>query len=287
MRKPAARIGAFVALLALVFAAAALAGSKIDPDVAESGAPHSSDGPAAHGETEAMPPGLAVSQDGYTLVPSRTRLVPDESARFAFSITGPGGETRHDFDVEHARRMHLIVVRRDLAAFQHVHPKQAEDGSWTAQIDTQLPGTYRVFADFSVDGAAITLATDVFVPGRFSPEPLPRTRTVADAGNGYQVALTADELRTGTNPVSFEVTRNGKPVGVQPYLGADGHLVALREHDLAFLHTHPEGEPGGGGPIEFEVSYPTQGAYRLFLQFRHRGEVHTAAFTQEVHDGGY
>jgi hypothetical protein len=71
---------------------------------------------------------------------------------------------------------------------------------------------------------------------------------------------------------------------VEPYLGADGHLVALREHDQAFLHTHPEGEPGGPGPIEFGVEYPTAGRYRLFLQFKHAGEVHTAEFTQEVGD---
>jgi hypothetical protein len=94
----------------------------------------------------------------------------------------------------------------------------------------------------------------------------------------------------GTTPVRFTVTRDGRKLGsVEPYLGAGGHLVALREHDQAFLHTHPEGEPGGSGPISFGVEYPTPGRYRLFLQFKHRGEVRTAAFTQEVTtsaDGG-
>jgi hypothetical protein len=103
------------------------------------------------------------------------------------------------------------------------------------------------------------------------------------------------EAGEGT-PVEFSVTRNGEPVdGVQPYLGADGHLVVLREGDLAFLHAHPQGELGGSGPIVFDVDYPSAGAYRMFLQFRHRGEVHTAAFTElvggaspaarEVHNG--
>ena len=63
---------------------------------------------------------------------------------------------------------------------------------------------------------------------------------------------------------------------VEPYLGANGHLVALREGDLAFLHVHPtEG-------VQFESTFPTVGRYRLFLQFKHEGRVHTAAFTQEV-----
>lgn len=66
------------------------------------------------------------------------------------------------------------------------------------------------------------------------------------------------------------------------HLGADGHLVTLREHDHAFLHSHPEGEPGGPGPISSQVEYPIPGRDRSFLRFKHEGEVHTAAFTQEV-----
>ena len=74
----------------------------------------------------------------------------------------------------------------------------------------------------------------------------------------------------------FSVSRNGVPVQVEPYLGANGHLVALREGDLAFLHVHPtEG-------VQFESTFPTTGRYRLFLQFKHAGRIHTVAFTKEV-----
>ncbi len=38
-----------------------------------------------------------------------------------------------------------------------------------------------------------------------------------------------------------KVSRDGEPVNdLQPYLGAYGHLVALRSGDLAYLHVHPE-----------------------------------------------
>jgi hypothetical protein len=71
---------------------------------------------------------------------------------------------------------------------------------------------------------------------------------------------------------------------LQPYLGAYGHLVALREGDLAYLHVHPEGAPGDGatpaGPrVEFAAEVPSAGTYRLFLDFRHAGVVRTAEFT--------
>jgi len=108
-------------------------------------------------------------------------------------------------------------------------------------------------------------------------------RTV-DAGDGYEVRIDSAEPDAGAaTRVAFTVSRNGKAVdGLQPYLGADGHLVVLREGDLAFLHAHPQGEPGGNGPIAFDVDYPSAGAYRMYLQFRHRGEVHTAGFTELV-----
>ncbi len=76
--------------------------------------------------------------------------------------------------------------------------------------------------------------------------------------------------------------RDGRPVtDLQPYLGAYGHLVALREGDLAYLHVHPDGAPGDGstqpGPdVVFEAAVPSGGDYRLFLDFRHDGVVHTA-----------
>ena len=70
----------------------------------------------------------------------------------------------------------------------------------------------------------------------------------------------------------------GEPVRTEPYLGAGGHLVALRDGDLAFLHVHPTDDASA----RFAATFPTAGRYRLFLQFKHEGRVHTAAFTQEV-----
>ena len=52
----------------------------------------------------------------------------------------------------------------------------------------------------------------------------------------------------------------------------------LREGDLGYLHVHPEGEDS----LAFAAEAPSQGRYRLFLQFQHDGVVRTAAFTQEA-----
>jgi hypothetical protein len=108
--------------------------------------------------------------------------------------------------------------------------------------------------------------------------------------DGYQVTLDGDLTAGKSSNVVATVTRNGQPVtDLQPYLGAYGHLVALRATDLGYLHVHPLGEPGDGtttaGPqVRFAVEVPTTGTYRLFLDFQHEGKVRTAQFRVDAHE---
>lgn len=288
----ATRIAGFASLLVAIFAIASVMGAAVDPTVAEDDdheeTMETTTGHSDHSaESSAEPsgvPGLAVAAHGYTLIPEVTRIERGENASFRFRIADESGDTIQDFDLEHERRLHLIVVRRDFVGFQHLHPLQRKDGSWEADLTLPEAGVYRAFADFATGGVSLTLAADLFVAGPFDPSPLPEPSRTADAGDGYEVSLESKAPSTGgTNPAQFLVRRNGEELeSVEPYLGANGHLIALREHDQAFLHTHPEGEPGSPGPISFAVEYPSAGRYRLFLQFKHGGEVRTAAFTQAV-----
>jgi hypothetical protein len=174
--------------------------------------------------------------------------------------------------------MHLIVVRRDLTGFQHLHPEQADDGSWSTRVRLKDAGSYRLFADFARDGEAVTLASDLRVDGAADLRDLPAPATTATSDGGYGVRLDAGRAEAGRETaLRFTVTKDGRPVAVEPYLGARGHLVALREADLAFLHVHPSGDS-----VSFDATFPTTGRYRLFLQFKHQGRVQTVAFTQEV-----
>lgn len=149
-----------------------------------------------------------------------------------------------------------------------------------------LAGDYRVFADFTPAGdpaGGLTLGADVSVSGDYRTTPLPAPARVAEVG-GYRVELTGD-LTTSASMLTLPVSKGGVPVAdLQPYLGAYGHLVALRQGDLAYLHVHPQGEPGDGktpaGPgIGFHAQAPSPGNYRLYLDFQHEGVVRTAEFT--------
>jgi hypothetical protein len=270
----AAKLTGFAVTLAVLFAAGSVAGNVFDASP-----PRSASG-GAHGAMDgAMDPvrGLAVAEHGLRLVVANPAFAPGRSERLRFRIVDDRGETVRDFDVEHTKRMHLIVVRRDLTNFQHVHPTQDANGVWTVALRLDAAGSYRVFADFSHDSEPTTLASDLRVDGAGTLASLPAPNPVAVTDGGYTVRLAETEARAGNEAaLQFSVRRNGKPVTVEPYLGANGHLVALREGDLAFLHVHPtEG-------VRFESTFPTTGRYRLFLQFKHEGRVHTAAFTQVV-----
>ena len=275
--KPAARLAAFAAVLALVFGGAALAGAAIGPQGDDAAATAN-----RHDQTGGQHPvrGLGVAEHGLRLVVEDPALRAGRTETVRFRIVDDRGRTVRDFDVEHEKRMHLIVVRRDLTGFQHLHPEQQADGAWTTPLRLDDGGSYRLFADFAHDGEAFTLASDLQVDGRADLRALPRPEPVAATAGGYAVRLTAGRVRPGAEArLRFAITKAGATVNTEPYLGAGGHLVALREGDLAFLHVHPTEHDDAVG---FAATFPTAGRYRLFLQFRHEGRVRTAAFTLEV-----
>lgn len=268
----AAKLGAFAVLLAVAFGAAAVAGGAVDPDRSTTEEEHSTMTNAAREQDPIR--GLAVAESGLRVAVDDVELRRGRTEQVRFRVVDARGATVRDFDVEHEKRMHLIIVRRDLTGFQHLHPTQGADGAWTAPVRLEDAGSYRLFADFARGGTSHTLASDLRVDGPADLRALPSPAPVA-AVDGYEVRLDPGELR-------FTITRDGRPVEVERYLGAGGHLVALREGDLAFLHVHPTDNGGADGTIGFEAEFPTEGRYRLFLQFQHEGKVHTVAFTREV-----
>ena len=272
---PLARLTGFAVVLALAFAGAAFAGSRID---VHPGTPVA-DSKAAMGDMAPQPVrGLAVSEKGLTLELTRRTALPGRRFDLAFRIVDRRGQTVRDFDVEHTKRMHFIVVRRDMTGFQHLHPTENPDGTWSLPVTLPDPGSYRVFADFSVNDTPYTLADDLTVDGSVRSHELPAPVRSVDV-DGLRVALTEVATRAGAeSELAFTITSNGKPVAIQDYLGAKGHLVTLRQGDLAFLHVHPAEKS-----LKFMATFPTAGTYRLFLQFKtDDGRLHTAAFTQEV-----
>lgn len=247
---------------------------------------------AAHGAGDAPPQvrGLSLEQDGLLLSPV---TVPDgtgEQGTLSFSVLDADGEAVTGFETEHDKELHLIVVRSDGEEFRHVHPTMSADGVWSIPWTWAEAGSYRVFADFvpEATGENVTLGRAVDVAGRVAPQP-PTEVSASDTTGGYTATLAGELSATGESTLTATVTKDGEPVtDLEPYLGAYGHLVALRAGDLAYLHVHPEGdepEPGSvsGPDVAFLTQAPTPGRYLLYLDFKVDGDVHTARFVLDTH----
>ena len=293
--RPAATLGTYAAALVVVFGAAVGVGGIVGPvGIASSAGAASGAGPAPSAAPaptaaaqeqpgERVPGGLAVSQGGYTLRLAEPTLPASPRALLTFTVTGPDGAPVPGFVESHEKELHLIVVRRDLGAYQHVHPVRAADGTWSAELDLSEPAPYKVFADFVPAGRddGLTLAADLAVPGPYDPAPLPEAGQSTSV-DGYDVSMDGELVAGTSSRVTLSISRDGRPVtDLEPYLGAYGHLVALREGDLAYLHVHPDDGPASrpGPDISFSAEVPSAAAYRLFLDFAHDGVVRTAELT--------
>ena len=252
------RVALFVAGLAGIFLAALALGNAVDVEartVADE---------AEHGETMSAPAGLALEQDGYRLVQERGSLVAGRSRPYVFRILAPDGSVLRDYDVEHERRLHLIVAGREPdAPFLHLHPRQRADGAWSVPLELPAAGSYRVFADFTTGGERRTLAIDLVAAA--GPPPA-----------AFWDSIYVVKLREQGDRLVFDVRGDRGPVRTQPYLGAGGHLVVLREGDFAYIHAHAEEDE-----LAFDVPFPSEGRYRLYLQFKVGGVVETARLEVE------
>lgn len=299
--KAPVRLAAYGAGLVVAFGAAfGLAGVAV-PDSVVTAWAKSSDSNAhgeGHSDTEeqnmehAMN-GVSASAAGYILSPVTAPSGTNDAGTLSFRILDEDGQPVTEYTTTHEKDLHLIVVRTDGTQFRHVHPDLDEaTGTWSVSSwSWDEAGTYRVYAAFTAgqDAEGVTLTRAVEVAGDYAPVEATVSRTVEV--DGYTVTLDGDLAAGSTGDLTATVERNGKPVtALDPYLGAYGHLVALREGDLAYLHVHPAGEEPqagstGGPDVGFAAEVSTAGRYLLYLDFQVDGQVRTAQFVVDAGHG--
>lgn len=276
------KVAGYVAALAVVLGAAVGVGSLIHPlrSAAATPAGHGEHGETATSQTSVA--GLAINDHGYTL-----QLIDGSATGFSIGVPGKlqfriidgHGMPVTDYAENHERDLHLIVVNRNLSGYQHLHPELAADGTWSVPITFAAAGIYRAIADFTPAGATqVVLGADVLVTGEVKRA---AAMAVSDHASvdGYEVKLNGQLVAGQTSSVALTVSKGGNPVtDLQPYLGAAGHLVALRAGDLGYVHVHPT-STGSGPQVEFAAEVPSAGTYQLYFDFQHGGTVRTAEFT--------
>ncbi|MEU7928470.1 hypothetical protein [Micromonospora sp. NPDC049107] len=231
------------------------------------------------------PGGLSVSSGGYTLVPLGSEFPVGRTGQLRFEVRDAQRRPVTRFAVVHDKPMHVIVVRRDLTGYQHLHPTMTPDGIWSVPVTLPQPGVWRAYADFTVVAdnggqSAVTLGVDLVAPGAYQPRPLPAPATSTTV-DGFTVGYQGSPQAGVTVPLTFRIDGPSGGAALERYLGAYGHLVALREGDLGYLHVHPEPELADG-QVKFWLTIPNPGRYRLYLDFQVATKVHTAELTLTI-----
>ncbi|GAA4346264.1 hypothetical protein GCM10023185_00580 [Hymenobacter saemangeumensis] len=188
--------------------------------------------------------------------------------------------------VVHEKKIHLIIVSKDLSEFYHEHPEFKASGRYDVPFTFKSGGDYVLYQDYQPEGAGHQLGRqDVSVAGpkkaavKFSADQLQWSK------NGYQATLSFSKPAQVGQSLALAVTlsRNGQPVtDLENYLGALGHMVVISEDTKQYLHVHPQDQADKGPKIGFQTMFEQAGRYRVFLQFNHGGQIHTADFTVNV-----
>ncbi|GGO84002.1 FixH family protein [Wenjunlia tyrosinilytica] len=303
------RIIAFACALAAVFALALVVGGRHRDGAGAGGPGHSMNDPSMGGHssggdssgggqhgghhhggpgTTGSGAGLKASAGGYRLVPLTSSVPEGRATAFRFRVEGPDGGAVTSFVPEQTKPMHMYAVRSDQTGFQHLHPAMAADGTWSGELKGLKAGWWRVYTS-SVPEAArgkgpMVLSTPFRVGGDTTVNALPAPSRTTEV-DGYRLTLGGEPKAKRVAPLTLTVTRGGKPVtDLRPYLGVYAHLTAFHDGDGAFAHLHPLGKAGerGGPALRFQALFPDAGRWRLFVEFKAGGALHTAAVTVQV-----
>jgi Cu+-exporting ATPase len=198
--------------------------------------------------------------------------------------------------------MHMIVTRRDLGTFAHIHPEPTgTPGVYSVQATFPTAGEYLVHTEFRRNGQmGDVLDTHTVTVAGHQPDaaPVPTTDVRSWTGDGVRVNLDGHATVGPTSDLALtfaHVDAAGQEAGpvtdLRPYLGAAGHVVVMRSDGSTFAHRHAETFDTHGRPVlalpgtrfgpdlDLHVRFDRPGTYRLWAQFEFAdGTVVTAPF---------
>ena len=224
------RVVAFVSALAAAFALAWGGGRLVGPldtePVAHEGAAHGDDA-SSHDDTEAgSHDDHSADVAGATGLAARAgRLHPRArrpyAGRRAHPPRLPGAHLQRapllDYTREHEKDLHLIVVRRDLTGFQHVHPRlDRSTGTWSVDVrsDAGRVARRRRLRARGLGGHHAGRRPSRS-PATSRPPPLPADDRIAevetDAGT-YTVTLAGDTAPGASTVLTTRIELDGEPV---------------------------------------------------------------------------
>ncbi|MEH7107837.1 hypothetical protein [Bacillus sp. JJ1764] len=215
---------------------------------------------------------------------------PNQPVPISILIKDKNNKLIKNFETVSTKKMHLVVVSKDLSYFAHIHPALKEDGRF--EITTKFPssGDYKLIAEMTPVGASDYSIENHWVTVQGTPpEPvtLEPDKTLTKVIDGTKVTLSFDEKLTAKKNIDMNFTlhdaASNKPINnLQPYLGTVGHAVAIDQEVKQFMHIHPLYPKGKGPKVVFMTYFPTKGVYKVWGQFNVNGHILTVPFVINV-----
>ena len=229
-----------------------------------------------------------------------------KSAKLSFTPTLVGHEQDSvPLDIQHDKKIHLIVVSKDLSYFDHIHPQRQANGSYEIKILAKgekyskarfqneahfdQGGDYVLFADYLPIGAKHQLERiELNVAGpSYQVQQFTKEKLISSA-DGYEVSLQPKDGKLSSGSlmhIAAIVKKGGKEIPAdqfENYLSAKAHVVVISEDTKDYLHVHPDLDKGR---LDLHTTFQKPGIFRGWLQFQTNGEVHTADFVLTVMPG--
>ena len=170
-----------------------------------------------------------------------------------------------DFDINHKKILHLIMIRDDLHRFDHLHPDQIEPGLFSLPYLFRAPGRYREWIEFSINNTDYIVDFDVNVTGNKS---YIDARYEDDVNVRFTINIPDNIEVNKTYVINFTVTNvtDNKPFFItEKYLGASAHMIEIDETLEEFEHIYDENFDKDN-IISFTHVFKKQGAHKMWIQ---------------------
>lgn len=207
--------------------------------------------------------------------------------RLAFEVLKPdSGDRQTGFETVHEKLFHLFWVSHDLEVFRHEHPVLGDDGVFRIDTVFDRPGTYRLMGDFYPTGGTpqmvpMTLTTRGFERPLETLQPQLDADLSTKAGENVRVSLRTEPPSPVAGLMTLLFFELNTARGLQKFLGAWAHMLAVKDDLVTMIHGHPS-IADGGKLIQMNVIFPEPGMYRVWVQVQRRRKVSTVPFTIEV-----
>lgn len=241
----------------------------------------------AYTDHNEQPAARKIADDASVEIVSSSPIVRGQECRLALRLRDGAGQVlgADNLLTTHTQKLHLMLTDRSLTDYYHIHPKyDAESGMFLASFIPNMQSEYSAWSDFTLgSGKNIIFKNSLPAERDFGAAP-----SIQHTNNGYSAGVNIElkanpPLSAGCESHLQVHARDeyGKPVQLEPIMGAYAHLVGFSKDGQEFIHCHPVGSTENGD-LDFHVSPMRAGFSKFFLQVKTEGREVTIPFGQYI-----